>query len=88
VPLQERAQNTSPRDPATVHVSLPQKRLPFQHTDRLSISPVNQSTQNSGEKWSDAEIKALVEFVLFHSSGYKWPTHKLDKFWNSAREFL
>ena len=87
-PLRERVQNESPRasQNATVRVSPRQRRLPFQKLGQPS--PVNQTTQNSGEKWSDAEIKALVEFVLFHSSGDSWPTHEQDMFWNSAGEFL
>ena len=26
--------------------------------------------------WSEVEVKALVEFVLFHTTGESWPTHK------------
>ena len=66
-----------------MHVAPRQRRLPFDQP-----SPVDQATQKPREKWSDAEIEALVEFVLFHSAGDSWPTHKQDGFWSSAGEFL
>ena len=40
------------------------------------------------EKWSDAKLTALIEFVLFHSKGDSWPSHKREVFWNSAGEFV
>ena len=43
---------------------------------------------NVKEKWCDNEVKALIEFVLFHSSGEKWPSHKQAVFWNSAGQFV
>ena len=58
MPLRERALNS------TMRVALRQIRLPFDQP-----SPVDQATQKPREKWSDAEIEALVEFVLFHSAG-------------------
>ena len=33
-------------------------------------------------------MKALTEFVLFHTTGEKWPTHKHQEFWRSASEFI
>ena len=38
--------------------------------------------------WSEAEVKALVEFVLSHSSEDCWPTHQQVVFWNSAATFV
>ena len=35
--------------------------------------------------WSEAELKGLVEFVLFHCR--RWPTHKQKTFWENAGEF-
>ena len=40
------------------------------------------------EKWCNNELKALVKFILFHSSGEKWPCHKQTAFWNSAGAFV
>ena len=40
------------------------------------------------EKWCNDELKALVEFILFHSSGEQWPTHKQEVFWNGAGDFV
>ena len=40
------------------------------------------------EKWSDPELRALVEFVLFYSEGITCPSHKCEDFWNSASEFV
>ena len=76
-PLRERVLNS------TVHVAPQQIRLPFDQP-----SPVDQAIQKPREKWFNAEIEALVEFVLFHSAGDSWPTHKQDGFWSSAGEFL
>jgi len=36
----------------------------------------------------DAEVKALIEFILLHSTGENWPSHKQMKFWTSAGEFV
>jgi len=35
---------------------------------------------NLKEKWSNDELKALVQFILFHSSGELWPSHKQEEF--------
>ena len=43
---------------------------------------------NVKEKWCDDEVKALIEFVLLHSSSEKWPSHKQAVFWNSAGQFV
>jgi len=40
------------------------------------------------EKWSEEEVKALAEFVLFHTPGDMWPSHKQGAFWESAGEFV
>ena len=44
-------------------------------------------SSDTQEKWSDAKIRALIEFVLFYSKENSWPTHKHKVFWNSASEF-
>ena len=40
------------------------------------------------ETWTDSELKALVEFVLFYSTGEHWPHHKWADFWSKAGEFI
>lgn len=35
----------------------------------------NRHTRVSTNCWRNAEIKTLVEFVLFHCEGNKWPSH-------------
>jgi len=38
-------------------------------------------SSDSRGKWSEEEVKALAEFVLFHTAGDKWPLHKQIAFW-------
>ena len=38
----------------------------------------------SKEKWTKEELRALTEFVFFHTTGDKWPTHKEPEFWRAA----
>jgi len=54
---------------------------------RLTFNNV-ETTVYTKEKWCNDELKALVEFILFHSSGELWPSHKQEVFWNSAGEFV
>ena len=35
------------------------------------------------DQWKDAEIKALVEYVVMHSCG-SWPAHHQQSFWEAA----
>lgn len=48
----------------------------------------NDGPNKTKEQWSICELKALTEFVLFHTSGECWPTHKHSAFWKSASEFV
>lgn len=76
VPLRE-IQLTSTRSNSTQR--LEPRRLSYQYTH----------TRNSTSgKWTTAEIKALVEFILFHSTGDIWPCHKQMVFWTNAGEFV
>ena len=58
-------------------------------------SPAPASSSSSADNrrvrsrcWTDAEVKALVEFILFHFSGSKWPSdHQMD-FWEAAASFI
>ena len=56
--------------------------LCFQSNSESSHQPTKD------ESWNDAELKALVEFILFHTTGENWPTHKQMHFWSSASEFI
>ena len=40
----------------------------------------NDGPTKSKEQWLVNELKALNEFVLIHTSGESWPTHKQDGF--------
>jgi len=40
------------------------------------------------ERWTEAELEALTEFVLFHTSGDKWPSHKQQNFWSAASKYV
>ena len=42
----------------------------------------------SKEKWTEEELKALAEFILFHTPGESWPAHKHEEFWISASDFI
>ena len=54
---------------------------------QLSYDQCTSVARSSG-KWTDAEIKALIEFILFHSTGDVWPCHKQMLFWNNAGHFV
>jgi len=75
-----------------------QKRVPLRE---LAASPPNStqclkprqfsyrsdSSHPVKEKWTPAETSALIEFILFHTTGDRWPTHKQMVFWND-REYV
>ena len=55
---------------------------------RVLSQSMEQSNSKVQEKWSDLELQALTEFVLFHFEGEFWPAHKHEVFWNSASEYV
>ena len=58
-------------------------------TLRLAPKRLNIRSENdSREKWSEEEVKALAEFILFHTPGDKWPSHKQETFWTGASKFV
>ena len=68
-----------------ISISLPvlaPRRLSYQCTI------ANEGITSSRAKWIDAEVEALIEFILFHSSGDTWPSHKQMMFWTNAGEFV
>ena len=38
--------------------------------------------------WSDLELGALVEFILLHRPGQRWPSDKDPRFWDSAGKYV
>ncbi|XP_065887166.1 uncharacterized protein [Dysidea avara] len=77
------------------------KRIPLRQQDqnRNSLSPrvLSQTFRNRSnhihnpkpkERWTDSELRALTDFVLFHCEGNAWPAHKREDFWGSASEFV
>ena len=51
-----------------------------------STDSIRVSGETAKEKWSNAEIKALVEFILLHTMGDNWPSHKQDVFWRNVQD--
>ena len=91
--------NKRPRSSPTLHTPQRElKRTPFRQKmqdenfsrprvlSQCFVSP--KQGPDKQEKWSDDELRALVEFVLFYSDGITWPSHKREEFWNSASEFV
>ena len=39
-------------------------------------------------KWLDKEFYALILFLMFHTDGKNWVTHKNKKFWEDAGTFV
>ena len=69
--------------------SLPRTSLRLAPRTLIGCDPAtNNTSRDSKEKWTNDELKALTEFILFHTSGESWPTHKQEAFWESAAEFL
>ena len=57
-------------------------------TSRLTYECDESSDESRGTNWSNAELKALVEFILSHGSRVHWPTHHRMDYWNSAASFI
>ena len=55
---------------------------------RLSYQRMTEGRTSSQVKWGNVEVKALIRFVLFHSNGDTWPSHKQMMFWTSVGEFV
>ena len=82
VPLRELVVSDCAREDGTV-TSLVPRTLTYETEGGFSDGPVKPK-----EQWSVNELKALTEFVLFHTSGESWPSHKQDAFWKCASEFV
>ena len=70
----------------TAHSDLHEpRRLLLGESSEQSDTPAILSQRTA---WSDGETKALLEFLLLHRPGDKWPSTKNQQFWNSAAEFV
>ena len=83
VPLRELVARDNSSD-ATVATLVPTS-LTYDHETEGGC---NDEPTKTKEQWSACELKALTEFVLFHTSGMSWPSHKQDAFWKCASEFV
>ena len=48
----------------------------------------NNRPSKTKEQWSVCELKALTEFLQFHTLGESWPSHKQDTFGDVPVEFV
>jgi len=64
-------------------------RAPRLLPSTLTFEEVDSNKQpKSKVEWSNSKLKALTEFVLFHTTDEAWPSHKQMTFWKSAGEFV
>ena len=77
--------DTPGKKPQKVKREAHSKRALFQSASAI-VSKAAPSLPDS--KWSDSEIKDLIEFIaLYHDSEQNaWPTHKKTEFWTSCAE--
>jgi len=99
---QESVVTKRPRSPTRCSPQSQSKRVPLRDLaeannlpsprflpSRLTYEEVESNKQlKSKVEWSNSELKALTEFVLFHTTGETWPSHKQMAFWKSAGEFV
>lgn len=65
------------------------ERLMRPEVRRLTYSKQQCEISNALGTWSQTEVKALVEFVLFYAgTEERWPQHKRGQFWKSAGKFV
>ena len=84
-----------PRDEALSCSSLstprrPRQRVPLrQLPETVSRKQLFEPEASiSSLPWSEKEVKALVEFILFHDSCDRWPSTKNTKFWKAVSLFV
>lgn len=67
----------------------PEHSLSFSPAVPASKKPTTKAyLRTETDCWSDNEVKALVEFILFHSKGDSWPCHNRMEFWKAAASFI
>lgn len=69
-------------NPTGQTLSRPRKRIPLRDREADIEVPIRclAFSAEPPRQWSEEEIKALVEFVLFHGTREHWPIHKLVPF--------
>ena len=98
---QESVVSKRPRSPTRCSPQSQSKRVPLREItevnnlqsprllpSRLTYKDESNKQLKSKVEWSNSELKALTEFVLFHTTGETWPSHKQVAFWKSAGEFV
>lgn len=55
---------------------------------RLTFADQEDRDRADYNTWSEDEVKALVEFVLFHSNTKAWPSHNHQSFWSNAAVYV
>ena len=60
----------------------------MQHLEPRQLSYQSDSSHPVKEKWTPTKTSALIEFIPFHTTGDRWPTHKQMVFWNNAGEYV
>ena len=71
----------------------PPKRTPLrvrdqqQQVERRRLS-YEAEPKSGPSPWTEEEIKALVEFILFYEKDNKWPSHKRSEYWKGAGRFI
>ena len=78
---QARQERCSLRESAHIH----RRRLVFSEG---GTSATSASVTVHTQTWSEDEIKALLEFLLFHGEAGAWPCHKRDAFWKGAASYV
>ena len=48
----------------------------MQHLEPKRLSYQSDSSHPVKEKWTPTETSALIQFILIHTTGDRWPTHK------------
>ncbi len=58
------------------------------HCTNESVRAPQVYCRQYADAWSEAEIKALVQFVHFHCDKSNWPTHHNKEYWKAAASFV
>ena len=60
----------------------------LRHGAKGRVLFAEQVKEKISTKWSDQEVYALILFMMFHTDGQTWVTHKQSKFWEDAAKFV
>ena len=75
-------------DPGTVQPK--QLERLFQTTAAADVDPDDDIPVHDcrGLGWSNAELRALVEFIMLYGTGELWPTHHRMRVWEAVASFI